>query len=139
MFEAEPEAKPGIFAGEGRLVLPAVAGRPAAVYFTVRNESDTKVTLSSVHVAGAGKAEMHKTEGGSMGAVKSVDIAPGRAVAFAPGGYHVMAFDLANSMKAGQTGELTLTFSDGDKLSFPLMLEAMGGSMGAHDMPGMTH
>lgn len=139
---AAPDAKPGISASEGRIVLPVVAGSPAAVFFTVRNDGPATATLAGVHVADAGTAEMHKTEGGSMGPVKTVDIAPGASLSFAPGSYHVMAFELADTLKPGGTTELTLTFSDGDKLSMPLKVEKMGDAMGAeddHGMAGMGH
>ncbi|WP_231568331.1 copper chaperone PCu(A)C [Novosphingobium malaysiense] len=128
-----PDAKPGISASQGRLVLPVVAGRPAAVYFSVRNDGPQAATIAGVYVEGSGKAEMHKTEGGSMSAVDAVEIAPGETIAFEPGGYHVMAFDLADTLKAGNATELTLTFSGGDKLSMPLHIETMGDAMnGGH-------
>ncbi|WP_157080946.1 copper chaperone PCu(A)C [Novosphingobium naphthalenivorans] len=139
---AGPDARPGIAASDGRLVLPVVAGRPAAIYFSVRNDGAAAATLAGVHVAGAGKAEMHKTEGGTMSPVDSVEIAPGTTIDFAPGGYHVMGFDLSDSLKTGETTELTLTFSDGDKVSMPLRIEKMGDDMRGHDdhgMEGMAH
>jgi copper(I)-binding protein len=138
-----PDAKPGLVASDGKLVLPVVAGRPGAVYFTVRNDGGEPVTLAGVHVAGAGKAQMHQTNGGTMAAVDSLPIDPGASVVFSPGGLHVMAFDLSDKLKAGGTAELTLTFSDGDKLSMPLQVEKMGagdaggGGMAGHDMEGM--
>jgi copper(I)-binding protein len=133
-----PDAKPGLAASDGKLILPVIAGRPAAVYFTVRNDGAEPVTLAGVHVSGAGKAEMHESKGGSMAAVASLPIDPGASVVFAPGGLHVMVFELADTLKPGGSAELTLTFSDGDKLSMPLRVEAMGGS-GDHDMEGMHH
>ncbi|MCJ2186340.1 copper chaperone PCu(A)C [Novosphingobium beihaiensis] len=129
-----PNAKPGITASEGRLVLPVVAGRPAAVYFSIHNNGPDTATLAGVHVAGAAKAEMHKTEGGKMSPVETVEITPGATIQFAPGGYHVMAFDLSGGLKAGETTELTLTFSDRDKTPLPLHIEKMGGGM-----EGMAH
>ena len=131
-----PVAKPGLAASDGKLVLPVVAGRPAAVYFTVRNDGSEPVTLAGVHVSGAEKAEMHQSKGGSMDAVPSLPIDPGASVVFAPGGLHVMVFGLADALKPGGNAELTLTFSDGDKLSMPLRIEAIGASAG-HDMEGM--
>lgn len=143
---ANPDAKPGISGSSGRLVLPVVAGRPGAVYFTLRNDGDATATLVGVHVAGTGQAQMHKTEGGAMNPVPEVDIPAGSSVEFAPGGLHVMAFDVDESLKDGESAELTVTFRDGDKLSMPLRVETMGAGMGseagmgAHeDMPGMPH
>jgi len=131
-----PDAKPGLVASDGRLVLPVIAGRPAAVYFTVRNDGAEPVTLAGVNVAGVGKAQMHQTNGGSMSAVESLPIDPGASVVFAPGGLHVMAFDLSDKLKAGGTAELTLTFSDGDKLSMPLHVETMGAAAANGDETG---
>ena len=138
--QTAPDAKPGISGSNGRVVLSVVAGRPAAVYFTVRNDGSSAVTLAGVHVAAIGEAQMHKTRGGSMSAIDKLDIAPGESIDFAPGGFHVMGFDPDKTLKAGDSTELTLTFADGDKLSMPLRVETMGGEAN-HDehMPGMKH
>lgn len=135
-----PDARPGISGSNGRLVLPPISGRPAAVYFRIRNDGPGAATLAGVHVSGAGQAQMHKTEGGSMSAVESLPLDAGASVEFEPGGLHVMAFDLDSSLKAGGHSELTLTFSDGDKLSMPLRVETMSGEAPAGaDMTGMEH
>lgn len=131
-----PDAKPGMVASDGKLVLPIVAGRPGAVYFTVRNDGAEPVTLAGVHVSGAAKAEMHQSNGGTMAKVDSLPIDPGASMVFAPGGLHVMVFDVSPDLKPGGKAELTLTFSDGDKLSMPLKVEEMGGGM---DHEGMDH
>jgi copper(I)-binding protein len=128
-----PNAKPGISADEARLVLPVVAGRPGVAYFTVRNETDAPVTMAGVHIDGIGKAEMHRTKGGKMSPVGKLEIAAGETGTFAPGGLHVMAFDIADKLKAGAETEMTLTFADGDKISLPIRIEAMGA------MPAMKH
>lgn len=136
--EAGPAAKPGISASDGHLFLPVVPGRPGAVYFTVRNDGPAAAKLVGVHVSGSGSAQMHKTDGGTMAPIDSLDIAPGAQVEFKQGGMHVMVFDIEDSVKASGTAELTLTFSDGDKLSMPLRVESMGGD-GMGNMPGMEH
>jgi copper(I)-binding protein len=128
-----PDAKPGITADEARLVLPAVPGRPGVAYFTVRNETDATVTVAGVHIAGVGKTEMHRTEGGKMSALDKLDIEAGEAGTFAAGGLHVMAFDVGDNLKAGAETEMTLTFADGDKISLPIRIEAMGA------MPATKH
>lgn len=132
--ETGPDAKPGVTAGAGRLVLPVIPGRPGVVYFRVANNTAAKITLAGVHVEGVRKAEMHRTSGGAMAPVDHVDIAPGASLAFAPGGLHVMTFDIADTLKAGGQAELTLTFADGDKLSMPIKVEAMGAGSA-----GMSH
>lgn len=126
-------AMDGMLVHDGRLVLPAVKGRPAAGYFTVSNQSGSVATLTGVSVAHTGKAEMHVTLDGIMEAVPRLDIASGQSVAFGPGGKHAMVFDVSPDLKAGGATELTLTFSDGRKLTAPMQIEAPG-MMG----PGMT-
>lgn len=124
-----PDAKPGLSATGGVLVLPAVKGNPGVAYFALSNGSDKVAQLAAVFVDGAGKAEMHETMGGSMAPMKWAEIKPGETVKFERGGKHVMLFDVAETLKAGGTTEMTLTFKGGDKLSAPLKVEAAGGAM----------
>jgi len=131
-----PDAKPGMALAKGQMTLPIVAGRPAAVYFELTNGGKESVTLVAAYVDGATTAEMHETTGGSMKQREAVEIAPGATVAFAQGGLHVMAFEPSEDLAEGATTELTLTFSDGDKLSAPI--EIVSAGMG-HDMHGMDH
>lgn len=137
--EAAPDGKPGITAGSGRLLLPIVPGRPGVAYFSVTNTSKGAVALASVHIDGVGKAEMHKTSGGSMTPVASVPIASGAVATFAPGGLHVMVFDLDPTLKPGTETEATLTFADRDKVSLPLKVQAMADAGGMGGMAGMHH
>ncbi|WP_288805104.1 copper chaperone PCu(A)C [uncultured Novosphingobium sp.] len=132
---AASEAGAGISARDGKLLLPAVAGRPGAAYFTVRNDSGIAAALTGVAIAGAGKAQMHETSGGSMKAVNSLPIASGAEIEFAPGGLHVMVFDLSPTLKAGQSTDLTLTFANGETIKMPVMIDSIGGN--GDDMEGM--
>ncbi len=125
---ANPDAKPGLAVHDARLVLPAVRGNPAAAYFELENSGERAADLAAVYVTGSGSAEIHETAGNGMGRLDKVTIAPGETVAFKPGGKHVMVIDTLDSVVAGSTTELTLAFSDGDKLSAPLRVEAAGGS-----------
>ena len=129
---AAPDAKPGLSLSAGKLVLPAVKGNPGAAYFVLQNGNDKAASLVAVSIDGAGKTEMHETKGGTMVPVVTVEAKAGETVRFEPGGRHVMAFDLADSVKAGGTAEATLTFADGDKLSAPLTVEAAGGGDEGH-------
>ncbi len=138
---AAPAAKPGLALSGATLVLPAVSGNPGAVYFTLTNGSDKPATLAAVTIDGATKTEMHETRGGTMVPVTTLAIKPGETVKFERGSHHVMAFELAAKLAPGSTGEVTLTFADGDKLSAPLKIEAAGAAamMEGHDMKAMDH
>lgn len=130
---AAPEAEAGLSASGGVLVLPAVKGRPGAAYFTLNNRSGMDVVLAAAAVEGAGKTEMHQTEGGKMMPVERLEVGPGATVAFARGGLHLMVFDLPDSVKPGDSVDLTLTFADGDKLSTSLKAEAAGSATAGMD------
>ncbi|TCM22061.1 hypothetical protein EDF56_101741 [Novosphingobium sp. PhB165] len=134
---AAAQAGTGISARDGKLVLPPIPGRPGAVYFTVRNDGSAPVALTSIEVTGAGSAQMHETSGGTMKAVDSLPIAPGAEIEFAPGGLHVMVFDISGGLKPGLTTDLVLTFSNGKKLTMPVMIDTMGGAADGNDMDGM--
>jgi hypothetical protein len=129
---AEPDTKPGLALAGGKLVLPAVKGNPGAVYFTLTNASTKSATLAAVDVAGAGMAMLHETtqmDGhSSMQDMKDPLIKPGETLVLAPGGKHVMVDGIPAQWQPGGTVELTLTFSDGDKLSAPVTLTAPGGA-----------
>jgi copper(I)-binding protein len=125
---APPEAKPGLSASDGVLILPAVGGRPGAAYFTVSNNGAKPTALAAVYVEGAAKAEIHETMGGKMQPLATLELPVGASIKFERGGKHVMLFDLADTLTAGSTTEMTLTFADGDKLSIPLRIESAGGA-----------
>lgn len=130
---AAPEAKPGLSATGGVLMLPAVKGNPGAAYFTLANGGDKPASLVAVAIDGAGRTEMHETVDGKMAAVASVAVEPGKPVEFKPGGLHVMAFDMASPPEPGAVVEATLTFEGGDKLSLPLTVQARGGDHAGHE------
>ena len=126
------DGKPGMAVAEARLVLPAVKGNPGAAYFNIFNGSDKELSLVAVAIEGAGKAELHDSNRGSMTKLDSVAIKPTWTQRLIPGSRHVMAFELDPKLVAGGETEMTLTFDDGDKLSAPLRIEAMGMDM-EHD------
>ena len=121
--ETAPEAPDGVSVTNARLMLPAVAGNPGAVYFDLENASETNRVIRAVSVAGAGSAMMHT---GDMQEMTQVVTPPGETVKFAPGEQHVMAMDLADTVVAGGQAEVTVTFVGGDKVSFPAEVRAAG-------------
>ena len=115
--EAAPEAPPGITLSDARVQLPLVSGRPGAAYFTVSQANGAPRKVVGVSVEMAGRSEMHETKGGTMAPVGEVEVGPGKTVRFAPGGYHVMLFDLDPMLRFSKDAELTVTFDGGDKAS----------------------
>lgn len=129
--EAPPEAGiAGLEAKNARLVLPPVAGNPAAVYFDLANTSDKGIAVRTAAIEGAGSAQIHGTMEYSgemtMGETGPQSVQPGDTLAFKPGGLHVMAFDLAPEVKEGGTVEVTLTAAGGKTMTFPAEVRGAG-------------
>ena len=124
-----PVGKPGVTITAARLVLPAVSGNPGAAYFALDNQSKDTVTIVSIAVAGARKAEIHTPD---MKIVDHAEAEPRTTLTFEPGKVHVMVYDVAPDLKAGSETELTVLFSDGDKVSVPAKVLGVGvAAMGA--------
>ena len=124
--ETAPDAPEDIAVTNGRLMLPAVAGNPGAVYFDIANSSDRDRMIRAASVEGAGSSQMHVTEETGMQEILQVMVKAGETVKFEPGGTHLMAMDLADTLAAGGETEVTVTFVGGDKVSFPAEVRAAG-------------
>lgn len=131
-----PDAPQGISVADGRMNLPAASGNPAALYFTLSNNSPQDVILVAADVSMADSTMLHETvdAGGrmTMNHLAEVPVPAGGSVTFEQGGKHVMVFDLADGLAPGDELEATLTFKNGDKISFPVHLLAPG-DIGAAD------
>jgi copper(I)-binding protein len=127
---ANPDAPEGIEVANGRLMLPPVSGNPAAIYFDITNNAAQDVMIRSVSVPDSGIAMLHQTtswnQRTAMEEVFQQPVPAGETVSFEPGGLHVMVSDLGDTMTAGSTAEVTLTFVGGDKISFPAEIRAAG-------------
>jgi copper(I)-binding protein len=121
----------------------ASAGKQAngAAYLTLTGGAETDA-LVAVSTPVAATAELHEssTEGGvmRMRAVPSLRIPAGQTVSLAPGGYHIMLFDLKQPLKAGDTFPVTLTFERAAPVTLNVQVRGLGasaamGGMGAHD------
>lgn len=119
---------------DAMLRLPAVKGNPAAAYFTLTNSTSAGVSLTSVAIDGAGRAELHETVGDAMKPLSSLVVPAGQSASFSSGGKHVMVFGVGPSLTPGATGRITLYFADGSKVSAPLKVQTAAGDDG---MAGM--
>lgn len=127
---AAGDCPPGITVSDGWLALPAVAGNPAAAYFTITNDNDRSVSIRAVEVIGSDSAMLHETSewNGAMDMQELFQqpVEAGETLEFAPGGKHAMVFGISDGFEAGGESEVTLTFVGGDKCSFPVTLYPAG-------------
>jgi copper(I)-binding protein len=111
------------FAGASELIVQdgwmrmLIPSRPAAGYFTLRNDGDAARTLVGASSPACGMLMLHRSvhQGGQdrMEMVKSVDVPAHGAVSFAPGGYHLMCTSPKASVRPGGSVPVTLRFADG--------------------------
>lgn len=128
--EASDASAEGIAITDARLMLPAVAGNPGAVYFTVKNDGERDRFIRAAAVQGAQSAALHQMAmwNGEMTMQEEfqIPIKAGSELKFEPGGLHVMANGLDEGLAAGGTAEVTLTFVGGKTATFPAEVRAAG-------------
>ncbi len=108
---------------------PAAANGNGGGFLTITNRGKAADTLVAVETTAARKTEVHRssTAGGVMKMERQdagVPIPAGKAVAFAPGGYHVMFLGLTKPTKLGDKLPATLVFKSGAKLKVEFQVAA---------------
>ena len=105
-------------------------GAPSAGYFRLTNEGDRPISLVGAECGDFGRVMMHRTieRGGisTMRPVHEITIAPGKSVAFEPGGYHLMLMRPKHPLRPGGRLPVTLRFSDGSTLSAEFLVKSPG-------------
>ena len=95
--------------------LPPVAPNGAA-YFRVENGAGevARIVSASSPIADRVEFHTHEMDGGvmKMRRVQAVEVPAGGAVAFEPGGLHVMLIGLTKVLAAGESYPLTLEFHE---------------------------
>lgn len=125
----------------GSLEVANLWSRPAtgngAGFMVITNRGAKADTLKAVETASARKAEIHRssTAGGVMRMERQdagVAIPAGKAVTFAPGGYHVMFLGLTKPVKSGDKVPATLVFESGARLKVEFQVGAGAPAKGEH-------
>jgi len=112
---------------EGWVRLAAAPGRPAAAYFTIHG-GDADTRLLSVTTDVAIRSEMHDTtnEGGvmKMAPIDGLDVPADSTIKFAPGGKHLMLFDLNPGIQPNKYVGLVFTFANGERIEYDAIVRA---------------
>ncbi len=120
-----------VFVDQGWVRLPAVPGRPAAAYFQLHGGL-ADATLIAVASPVAIRTELHETAADGptmkMRGIDKVALPAGTTVPFAPGGKHVMLFDLNPGIKPGAGVPLRFTFADGLQIEYNAKAIAAGAA-----------
>ena len=127
---AAEEGIAGLTISNPRMMLAPVPGNPAAIYMDMAYDGDRNIAIRRVDVAQAGRAELHDMMEYdfemTMAEMPPLMLQPGDKVSFAPGGKHVMAFDVSPELQPGGRTEVTFTIAGGDKQSFEVPVMAAG-------------
>ena len=114
----------------------------AGGYLTVENKGAAADRLIGGSGDVAGRVEIHEmaVDNGVMKMRpldKGLDIAPGKTVKLAPGGYHLMLMDLKSQLKQGDKVPVTLQFEKAGKVTLSLDVQGVGAQAPAgHDHSG---
>jgi copper(I)-binding protein len=121
--------------------------RIGGAFLTIENKGSSPDRLVGATAEIAGKIEVHemKTNDGVMAMRPSengVTIEPGKTVKLAPGGYHLMLFDLKSPLKQGDKVPVTLQFEKAGKVNLSFDVQGVGapgpgGHSGGGDMKSM--
>lgn len=96
-------------------------------FMTIKNSSGSEVTLTGGTSPVAGKIEIHEVKDGQMVPLAGgLKIPANGEVTLRMGGYHVMLMDLTGPLAAGSEVEMTLDFSDGEKLPVKAPVKTIG-------------
>jgi copper(I)-binding protein len=105
----------------GAWIRSLIPSRPAAGYFKLANQGDAEVALTGASSPACGMLMLHMSmkENGveKMKMVKSVPVPAHGSVAFQPGGFHLMCMQPTSALKPGDSVPVTLTFSNGGRLT----------------------
>ncbi|TPG54415.1 copper chaperone PCu(A)C [Sphingomonas glacialis] len=123
------DGPPKLSVDKAYIRLAAVPSRPAVAYFTIHGgTADTALIAVSSEVSV--KNELHESmQSGGLSAMKPVGDVPirsGSTVVFAPGGKHLMLFDMNPGIKPGRAVTLTFTFANNQRIAFDAPTIAAG-------------
>lgn len=121
---------PDLEIANARLILPPVSGNPAAIYFDATFGGERGISITGAEVEGAASAEVHATMEynfeTTMADAGPIALRGGETVTFEPGGLHIMAMGLDESVAAGDTVEVTLKIIGGKTHKFDAPVQAAG-------------
>ena len=105
--------------------------KTGAGYLTIENKGGAPDRLVAVSGDVAGRIEVHEmaVNNGVMTMrplEKGLVIEPGKTVALAPGGYHLMLMELKSPLKQGDKLPVTLEFEKAGKVAVTLEVQAVG-------------
>ena len=134
---AETEAPAGRLEVSGAWAAPTPGGvNVSAGYLTIVNGADEADRLVSASSPRAGRVEVHEMvmtgDVMQMRPAAAIEIAPGAEVALAPGGMHLMFYEIATPFAEGEDVTVTLTFEHAGAVDVSLPVRRPTGGHTTH-------
>ncbi|WP_305094080.1 copper chaperone PCu(A)C [Prescottella sp. R16] len=123
----------------------AADGGVTAMFGTIVNDSDDAVTLTSVTTTASPRVELHEMAPDGTGQMKmrekdgGVTVAAHDSYELAPGGDHIMLFDLPAPVQAGTDVTFTFEFADGATTEFTSQVRDFTGAREDYGTHGESH
>ena len=93
------------------------AGEPTAIFMELHNDGNETVNLAMVQSSESANLVLHGTQNGKMITTDGIAIPANGNVQLKQGGLHIMVFDSAKALIAGERFPLTLMFDNGEKVA----------------------
>ena len=93
------------------------AGEPTAIFMELHNDGNEAVNLAMVQSSESANLVLHGTQNGKMITTDGIAIPANGNVQLKPGSLHIMVFDSAKALRAGERFPLTLMFDNGEKVA----------------------
>jgi periplasmic copper chaperone A len=118
---------------------PAMAGRTGVVYLTI-TDTGAPDRLTGVSSPVAASADLHESfsEQGvaKMRRVAALPVEPGKPIALAPNGYHIMLTGLKRPLNQDDRFSVTLIFEKADPVTATVTVHKGAGMPMGHDATG---
>ena len=108
-----------------RLVLPATAGEPAAIYMAITNVSSAGVHVTEAALEHADATMIANLETPVANEASSLYIPPGETLRLAPETNYGILTNYDSTIVPGARASLKLKFEDGGIISVPLIVQSM--------------
>lgn len=112
-------------------------------YMEIENKGKSTITLLGASSKASPRIEIHQhtmVDGMMrMRKINSIDIKPNERVKLQPSGLHLMLFDVEKPLKAQQSIELTLNFSNNVSVTIPTSVYSPAQERKAQKMMPNTH
>jgi periplasmic copper chaperone A len=107
-----------------------IKSRPAAGYFTLKNDTGSAIDLVGAASSACGMMMLHQSEEVNgvekMLTVERISVPAHGSVSFAPGGYHLMCMSPGDAVTVGADVPVTLKFADGSTITAEFPVKGAG-------------